>query len=161
MRECFLWPLFSCILRCCLSTGKHGPEKTPYSRIFYAVDAFFYLRGGGEWNEWEFTEKKQNHTSVYYLSNYQNGCVKLFNPFTPNAPVLCPLKTSENRMVSWCFQGVEKGCIGKEWVNISNEGKKRTSYITTSSNKNQQKTKNHIICHNLQNKCMQFKRILQ
>ena len=32
-----------------------------------------------------------------------------FNPFVPNAPFLYPLKI--------CFQGVEKGCIGNEWVN--------------------------------------------
>ena len=35
----------------------------------------------------------------------------------PNAPFLYHLKTSENRKVFWCFQGVEKGCIGNEWVN--------------------------------------------
>ena len=39
-----------------------------------------------------------------------------FNPFVPNAPFLYPLKT-ENRKIFWCFQGVEKGCIGNEWVN--------------------------------------------
>ena len=38
------------------------------------------------------------------------------NPFDPNAPFLYPLKTSENRKVFWCFQGVEKRCIGNEWV---------------------------------------------
>ena len=32
-----------------------------------------------------------------------------FNPFVSNAPFLYPLKT-------WCFPGVEKGCIGNEWV---------------------------------------------
>ena len=37
------------------------------------------------------------------------------NPFVSNAPFLYPLKTSENLTIS-CFQGVEKGCIGKEWV---------------------------------------------
>ena len=30
-------------------------------------------------------------------------------------PFSTPLKTSENRKV-FCFQGVEKGCIGNEWV---------------------------------------------
>ena len=39
-----------------------------------------------------------------------------FNPFVPNAPFLYPLKSSENRKVFWCFQGVEKGCIRNEWV---------------------------------------------
>ena len=41
-----------------------------------------------------------------------------FNPFFPKAPFFYPLKTSENRKVFWCFQGVEKGCIGNEWVKI-------------------------------------------
>ena len=40
-----------------------------------------------------------------------------FNPFVPSAPFLYPLKTLENRKVFWCFQGVEKKCIGNEWVN--------------------------------------------
>ena len=39
-----------------------------------------------------------------------------FNPFVPNAFFLYPLKSSENLAVFWCFQGVEKGCIGNEWV---------------------------------------------
>ena len=39
------------------------------------------------------------------------------NPFVPNAPFLYPLKTSENCKVFWCFQGLEKGYIGNEWVN--------------------------------------------
>ena len=38
-----------------------------------------------------------------------------FNPFVPNAPFLYLLKTSENHKV-FCFQGVDKGCIGNEWV---------------------------------------------
>ena len=40
-----------------------------------------------------------------------------FNPFVPNAPFLYLLKISENRKVFWCFQRVEKGYIGKKWVN--------------------------------------------
>ena len=32
--------------------------------------------------------------------------------FFPNAPVLYPLKTSENLMVFWCFQGYRKGTLG-------------------------------------------------
>ena len=39
------------------------------------------------------------------------------NPFVPNAPFLYPLKTSKNHKVFWCFQGVEKGCIGSKWAN--------------------------------------------
>ena len=40
---------------------------------------------------------------------------EVLNPFVPNAPFLYPLKT-EIRKVFWCFHGVEKGCIGNEWV---------------------------------------------
>ena len=39
------------------------------------------------------------------------------NPLVPKAPFPYPLKTSENFTVFLCFQGVEKGCIGNEWVN--------------------------------------------
>ena len=39
-----------------------------------------------------------------------------FNPFVSNSPFLCSLKTSQNRKVFWCFQGVETGCIGNVWV---------------------------------------------
>ena len=41
-----------------------------------------------------------------------------FSPFVPNAPFLYLLKTSEKLTVFWCFQGVEKGCIGNEWVKV-------------------------------------------
>ena len=33
-----------------------------------------------------------------------------------NAPFLYSLKTSENGKIFWCFQGIEKGCIGNEWL---------------------------------------------
>ena len=35
----------------------------------------------------------------------------------PNVPFPYPPKTSENRFFQ-CFQGVEKGCIGNECVNV-------------------------------------------
>ena len=41
--------------------------------------------------------------------------ILVFNPFVPNALILYPLKTSEN-LTFFCFQGVEKGCIGNKWV---------------------------------------------
>ena len=40
------------------------------------------------------------------------------NPIFPNAPFIYPLKTSENLTVLWCFQGVEKECIGNELLYI-------------------------------------------
>ena len=38
------------------------------------------------------------------------------NPFVPDAAFLYPLETWENRKVFWWFQGVEKECVGNEWV---------------------------------------------
>ena len=35
-------------------------------------------------------------------------------------PFSTPLKASENRKVFWCFQGVEKGYIGKNVLNVKN-----------------------------------------
>ena len=43
----------------------------------------------------------------------------VFNSFVSNTLFLYPLKTSENRKVLLCFQGVEKGCIGNKWVKIA------------------------------------------
>ena len=44
--------------------------------------------------------------------------ILLFNPFVSNAPLLYPLKTSENLTLFWCFHGIEKGCIGNKWVKV-------------------------------------------
>ena len=40
------------------------------------------------------------------------------DPFVSNAPFLYPLKILGNCKVFWCFQWVERGCIGIQWVNI-------------------------------------------
>ena len=45
-----------------------------------------------------------------------------FNPFVPNAPFLYP----RNRNVFWCFQEVEKRCIGSEWVKLMHQFLKET-----------------------------------
>ena len=60
--------------------------------------------------------------SRYLLTEYQHFntfiCCESINPFLPSAPFLYPLKTSGNRKVFYCFQGVEKGYIGNEWINV-------------------------------------------
>ena len=43
--------------------------------------------------------------------------LRKINLFGSNAPFLYLLKTSENRKIFRCFQGVEKGCIANKWVN--------------------------------------------
>ena len=52
----------------------------------------------------------------YFIVTIINGKYRV-NPFISNTPFFYPLKTSESLAVFWCFQGVEKGCIGNEWVN--------------------------------------------
>ena len=53
----------------------------------------------------------------------------LVNPFVPKAPFLCPVKTSENFTLFWCFQEVEKKCIENKWVN----GKGQQKLLTTET----------------------------
>ena len=55
----------------------------------------------------------------YFLSLYIKQKIQQvlpLNRFVPNAPYLYPMKTSENPTVFWCFQRIEKMCIGNEWV---------------------------------------------
>ena len=61
---------------------------------------------------------------VHFVGTRRYG-VKLTHSF-PMHPFSPPLKTSENLKVFRCFQGGEKGCIGKEWVN------KESSFSTYS-----------------------------
>ena len=39
-----------------------------------------------------------------------------FNPFVPNIPFHTPWKRKTK--IFWCFQGVETGYIGSEWINV-------------------------------------------
>ena len=55
--------------------------------------------------------------------------MKWFNHFVSNALFLYSLKTSENLVAFWCFQGVEKECIGIEWA------KKGTTNLLTRKKK--------------------------
>ena len=55
-----------------------------------------------------FIEKYRFVNKIYILLH--------FNPFVPSATFLYPFKTSEKLTIFWCFQGVEKGCIGKKCV---------------------------------------------
>ena len=49
----------------------------------------------------------------FYESFHKLHSKILLNPFVPNATFLYPLRTSENLTV-FCFQRVEKECIGNE-----------------------------------------------
>ena len=67
-------------------------------------------------------EDTKKTTAIYkklmmeILDNFENFIYNKFNSFVPNAPFLYHLKTSENLVLFWCFQGVEKGCVGNEWI---------------------------------------------
>ena len=65
---------------------------------------------------WEYFSANNDHTIIIPKSF-------TVNQLAPNAPFLYPLNTSENLTV-FCFQGVQKGCIGNEWVS---KPKKRLS----------------------------------
>ena len=53
----------------------------------------------------------------------------IFNSFVPITPFVYLLKTSENLTVFWYFQELEKGCIGNEWVNLSNKCKLKSYWL--------------------------------
>ena len=58
------------------------------------------------------------HKKIEQMQGYRTISLKIrfsFNTIVPNAHFLSPWK--QNRKVFWCFQGVDKGYIGKEWVN--------------------------------------------
>ena len=56
---------------------------------------------------------------MYQIDAFQNNAFDdVINPFAPNEPFLYPLETSENPTAFWCFQGVEKACIGNKWANL-------------------------------------------
>ena len=49
-----------------------------------------------------------------------NNCriiTNFLNLFIANTTFLYPLETLEKRKIFWCFQEIEKVCIGNEWVN--------------------------------------------
>ena len=65
-----------------------------------------------------FLESCSKTKLTWKLTHFENSMTlnarcRLFNPFVLNAPFL----HRENRKIFWRFQGVEKGCIGSEWVN--------------------------------------------
>ena len=66
----------------------------------------------------------------FLTTKWQNSIKILLNPFVPNAHFLYPLKASENLMVFWCFQGVQKGCIGNKRVKIVANGTTKCSRST-------------------------------
>ena len=80
-----------------------------YITIYCAVNLWFLCT----------TETK---VSLIWDPKYGKSVASEINSFVPNSPFIYPLKTSQNLTIFWCFQEVEKGWIGNEWV--KNEIKK-------------------------------------
>ena len=96
-----------------LNTGKYCPEELRIRTLFtqwlsWWYPFFLYL------DNFINTMKVRLSSAVPILFLALSG----INPSAPNAPFLYPLKSSENLKVFWCFQGVEKECIGKKWDKI-------------------------------------------
>ena len=70
-------------------------------------------------NSWTWMQILSRFRKIIWYNCLKRVIVVILpiNPFVPNAPFLYPLKTSENCNVFWCFQGIEKGCVGNKWVN--------------------------------------------
>ena len=54
---------------------------------------------------------------IIYSSTLAFVTFLLSHSFPMHPSFLYPLKTSKNLTVFWCFQGLEKGCIGNKWDN--------------------------------------------
>ena len=57
-----------------------------------------------------------NKIKIYFLFYSFLHVVELPQPICPQCTLSLPLKTSENYKVFWCFQWVEKVCIGNKWT---------------------------------------------
>ena len=58
----------------------------------------------------------------YWLTFNQNHSISIavcvIEPICSQFTLCLRPESIKNHMVHWCFQGVEKGCIGNKWVNI-------------------------------------------
>ena len=77
--------------------------------------SFLMISGG-----WKLINSLNIKTEIWRrsVSGQTASLLDWFNPFVPKVTFLDPLKTLENLTVFWCFQGVEKGCIGNKWVKV-------------------------------------------
>ena len=78
----------------------------------------FYPKFNVDWEYHRFYRVKMNPNKVSFQKVISNHERTFIYSFVPNSPFLHHLKT-ENCNVFWCFQRVEKGCIGNKWGNIS------------------------------------------
>ena len=82
------------------------PKKT-YGGLLLEIERLFH-------DDSKDINRQRNIVRKLTICKMNQG---IYNPFVPNAPFLYPLKALENFTAFWYFQGLEKGCIGNEWVN--------------------------------------------
>ena len=89
-----------------------------YITIYCAVNLWFlYITIYCAVNLW-FLCTTETKVSLIWDPKYGKSVASEINSFVPNSPFIYPLKTSQNLTIFWCFQEVEKGWIGNEWLKI-------------------------------------------
>ena len=98
---------------------------------FTSFRSFFLIRSKAAFHRCYIKNMFRKISQNSQKNTYQS----FFNPFVPNAPFLYPLKTSENLMVFLYFQGVEKWCIGNEWVKVAGCGDDKRRNVPYNANR--------------------------
>ena len=89
-------------------------ETAIFNKTHWWMKALFF--NISEKNNDRQTTKIYSLPHLFLLRILEFLLAAMLNRFVPNASFLYSLKTTENRTVFWCFQGVEKGCIGNKCV---------------------------------------------
>ena len=105
------------------NAGKYGPEKSPFLDTFHTMllpyfsDITMLLQLSNCKKLWtdciaNFKRNLRVHIKKFILHGYFTCSLSLScsNSFFPSAHFLCLLT------LFWCFQRLEKSCIGKKWV---------------------------------------------
>ena len=102
-------------------------EAPPFINIYIYIYIYIYIFDKRDYNYYKIWRQRckldrlacLNTDTKRQIAWRQNWNIFLtIIPFVPNAPFLYSLKTSENRKDSWSLQGVEKVCVGNEWVKM-------------------------------------------
>ena len=102
----------------CNVTKSNAPPWVFFNGGNVKVVRLSWVWGGGESGSKLYLCIRTNwnhYQSLFYSKITKDSLTHSF-PMHPFPTAWKHLKTSENRKVFWCFQGVEKGCIGNEWV---------------------------------------------
>ena len=101
---------------------------TPNTTLFVLFSGLIFLRSCFSENirPWKYKlltkfKVSKGNQIFFDMGKETSFALKMYVCLTHSLPMhpLSAPKTSENRKVSWYFQGLEKRCIGNEWVKIS------------------------------------------